>query len=246
MTIPSTPASLAYLRDNARELLNEFDAADALASYYLLHHDPKRSALFMHREASGQIDGALAHCQTGFDLFRPVITLRLRGASALPDLLDEALKPGRPYILIMPPTYHERLAPYLELSEVSERLILRLDAGRHAPEMNVLVTRRDDPDGNPRAEIRQGSTVIAAAGVNWRSPVFAEIFVQVADEQRGRGYGRSVVSAVVSGLIKLGVTPVYSVAESNAASRAVAEAAGFVDTGAREVMAQAIRKPEQA
>ena len=29
-------------RQEARELLNEFDAADALASYYALHHDPNR------------------------------------------------------------------------------------------------------------------------------------------------------------------------------------------------------------
>ncbi len=242
MTIPSTPASLAYLRENARELLNEFDAADALASYYLLHHDPRRTTLFMHRDGAGRIDGVLAHCQTGYDLFRPLVTLRLRGQGALPGLLDEGFVEGRPYILVAPPTYLERLRPYLELTEVSHHLILRLDASRYLPEMNVLVTRHDDKDGNPRAEIRRDKQVIASAGVNWRSPLFAEIFVQVQEEQRGRGFGRSVVSAVVAGLLKLGVTPVYSVAEANAASRAVAEAVGFVDTGAREVMAQAVKK----
>ena len=76
------PLTLDTQRQAARELLNEFDAADALASYYALHHDPARSALFTHYDDEGRLTAFLARCQTGFDLFRPVVTLRVRGPDA--------------------------------------------------------------------------------------------------------------------------------------------------------------------
>jgi hypothetical protein len=241
MTIPSTPATLSYLRNNVRSLLNEFDAADALACYYVLHHDSKRTTLFMHRDQRGMVDGFMARCQTGFDLFRPLVTLRLRGQGALPDLFSEGLAQGRPYLMILPPSLLERVVPYVNLSEVTHNLILRLDPTRFHPEINVLVTTRHDPDGNPRAEIKHGEQVIAAAGVNWRSPVFAEIFVHVQEGQREQGYGRAVIVALVTELMKLKVAPIYAVAENNAASYEAALRAGFVDTGAREIMGQATR-----
>ncbi|NIR60156.1 MAG: hypothetical protein GWO02_11890, partial [Gammaproteobacteria bacterium] len=66
MTTASDPAALPELRRHARDLLNEFDVADGLASYYALHHPDARTALFVHRDASGEVDGFLARCQTGF------------------------------------------------------------------------------------------------------------------------------------------------------------------------------------
>jgi FR47-like protein len=242
MTIPSTPSTLAYLRDNARALLNEFDAADALACYYTLHHDPRRTELFMHRDAEGHVDGYAVRCQTGFDLFRPLITLRLRGGeTALPDLLEEALVPGRPYLMVVPEGYVERMTAYVALTDLNVNMVLRLDPARYQPEMNVLVTRRTDNEGNPRTEIKRGKQVVASAGVNWRSPIFAEVYVNVAESQRQQGYGRSVVSALMAELLHIKVTPLYAVAETNSASRALAEAVGFVETGAREIMGQAVR-----
>lgn len=98
-----------------------------------------------------------------------------------------------------------------------------------------------DPEGNPRAEVRRGSHAVAVAGVNWRSPIFAEIYVQTEEEQRERGWGRAAVNALVAELLKLNVTPLYSVTEKNDASLALAERVGFVDTGAREIMAHAMR-----
>lgn len=243
MTIPSTPATLAYLRDNARELLNEFDAADALACYYTLYHDPKRTELFMHRDGAGKVDGFAVRCRTGFDLFRPLVTLRLRGGeTALPDLVEESLAPGRPYLVVMPAGYAERLKKHIQLTEANLNWIFRLDPARFKPEMNVIVIRRTDADGSPRAEIKRGKQVIASAGVNWRSPIFAEIFVNVAEGERGVGHGRAVVSALSAELLHAEVTPLYAVAGSNAPSRELAEAVGFVDTGAREIMGQAVRR----
>jgi hypothetical protein len=197
--------------------------------------------LFMHRDQQGMVDGFLARCQTGFDLFRQLVTLRLRGQGALPELLSEGLAIGRPYLMVVPAALGERIAPYVTLTDVIHNLILRLDPTRFYTEINVLVTTRRDPDGNPRAEIKQGDQIIAAAGVNWRSPVFAEVFVQVQEGQRGQGYGRGVLVALVTELLKLKVTPIYAVAENNPASYETAQRAGFVDTGAREIMGQAIR-----
>lgn len=241
MSSTSTPATLPYLRDHARGLLNEFDAADGLASYYTLHHDPNRTTLYVRRNAEGIVDGFLAVCQTGFDLFRPLVTLRVRGDSAIPLLVEEGLAEARPYLLIVPPSLLSRLEPHLTLTQITPNIILRLEPRRFTQQVNVLVVQRTDPEGNPRTEIKRDDETVAAAGVNWRSPVFAEVYVSVKPEHRGRGWGRAVVTTLVAELLKLGVTPLYTIAEGNADSRRLAERVGFVDTGAREVMAQAVR-----
>ena len=68
-----------------------------------------------------------------------------------------------------------------------------------------------------------------------------------AAEAQGRGWGRSVVKAVVVSLVNSGITPLYSVSDDNERSYDLALDVGFVDTGAREFMAQALRNgPEQA
>lgn len=241
MTISSTPASLASLRESARDLLNEFDAADGLASYYALYHDVRRTTLFIHRDADHKVDGFLVRCQTGFDLFRPLITLRLRGEQALPDLIEESMVTSRPYLMVIPAHLVERVEAYVRLEQPARNRIYRLDPRRFRPEINALVISSTDPQGAPRAEIRSGGQAGAIAGVNWRSPIFAEVFVNVTPEHQGRGWGRAVVNAVAGMLLKAQVTPLYSAGEDNDASQGLAEAVGFVDTGAREVMGQAVR-----
>ncbi len=242
MILASTPATLPDLRRQARDLLNEFDAADGLASYYTLHHDATRTALYVYRNHAGAVDGFLARCQTGFDLFRPLVTMRVRGASdACAPLLEAGLVAGRPYLMVVPPALAERLARHLTITEPVYNRVMRLDPARFTPEINVLVVSRTDPDGSPRAEVRRGSRPIAVAGINWRSPIFAEVYVRVEPEGRGRGWGRSVVKAVAAELLRQGVTPLYSVAEDNEPSYDLALDVGFVDTGAREVMAQVVR-----
>lgn len=237
----STPATLQTLRDEARHLLNEFDAADGLAAYYALYHEPKRTTLFVSRR-DGQVDGMLARCITGIDLFRPLITLRVRGSQALPALIKEAMAPGRPYLIVVPQAYIERVEPLLTLNSMAVNQILRLDPERFRPQVNALIVMTTAPDGSPRAEVRRGEQVVASAGVNWRSPIFAEVYVQVNEQHRLQGLGRALVNQVVAALLKQKVTPLYVVDSSNNASRAVAEAVGFVDTGAREVMGGAVRE----
>lgn len=241
MAIPSTAATLQYLRESARDLLNEFDAADALASYYALYHDPQRTTLFVHRNTEDVVDGFLARCQTGFDLFRPLVAMRVRGSGALPVLLESGLSPGHPHLIALPARLAEQVTTHVALSEVARNLILRLEPARFRPVINVLVARSQDLSGNPRAIIRRGDQTVASAGVNWRSPIFAEVYVQVDAAFWSRGYGLSVLSAVVEELLKKQAMPIYAVERSNEASRKLAQEIGFVDTGAREVMAQAVR-----
>jgi GNAT superfamily N-acetyltransferase len=241
MMIVSTPTTLLELRAEARVLLNEFDAADGLASYYVLHHDPARTTLHLHRDPHNVVNGCLVHCRTGFDLFRPLVTLRVRGVNdPVPDLLGSALLPGRPYLMIMPAGLADRVARHVTLTDPVPSLVMRLDPARYRAEINALVITSRDPDKNPRAEIRRADAPVATAGVNWRSPIFAEVYVRVHPEVRGRGWGRAVVRAVVAELLKDGVAPLYTVTEDDDISYDLALDVGFVDTGAREVMAQAV------
>ncbi len=233
--------TLKQLRESARALLNEFDAADGLASYYALYHDPKRTMLSVYHGPGGQPEGFLVNCQTGFDLFRPLVTLRVRGVDAIPYLIQDGLTAGRPYLLVVPEHLVERLENYAILSEPIRNMILRLEPGQFKPKMNVLVTYHTAPDGSPRTEIRVGEKIGAMAGVNWRSPIFAEIYVQVQPYHRGRGWGQAVVSGLIAELLKMGVTPLYHVDETNTSSRELANRLGFVDTGAREIVSQAVR-----
>ncbi len=238
MTLQSTPQTLTYFRDNARKLLNEFDAADGLATYYTLYHEPRRTAIAIHRASDGTLDGFLTQCLTGIDLFRPLVTMRLRGpGSAARGLIAESLTPGRPYLLIVPERVMESAAPHLEVTYAEHTHILRLEPARYRPEMNALILHTEDAAGNPRTEARDGRTVLGSAGVNWRSSLFAEVYVTVDPAAQRRGLGRSLVNALVGDLIKLKVTPLYTGSESHAESLALAEAVGFIDTGAREVTA---------
>jgi GNAT superfamily N-acetyltransferase len=241
MITASTPATITQLRSEARDLLNEFDAADGLAVYYALHHNEQRTSLFVNRDANDQPDGFLARCQTGIDLFRPLVTLRVRGTNdPVPKLLAASLIPGRPYLFVVPVPLAERLERFVTFNEPITNLIMRLDPDQYKPDINALVVTRPDPDGQPRAEIVRGDRAMAVAGVNWRSPIFAEIYVRVEPSVRGRGWGVAVVNAVVGELVQRGVIPLYTVQEGNEDSYDLALNVGFVYTGAREVMAEGV------
>jgi hypothetical protein len=114
-----------------------------------------------------------------------------------------------------------------------------LDPGRFVPVINVLVMNKTAPDGTPRAEIHSGG-LQAAAGVNWQSPGFAEIFVHTEAEARQRGWGRSVAAACTERVLASGRLPIYLVEKNNEPSIRMAEGLGYVDTGARQVMADAV------
>jgi RimJ/RimL family protein N-acetyltransferase len=221
-----------------RPLLSPTDPADALTSYYALWHDPRRSKLTLHRDAKGDVHGFIAVCQTGVDLFRPLVTLRAPDEQSASDLFAAALEPSRPYQVIVPITLASAVRSRFQISRSAQLQIYRLDPTSFQPIINVLVQRMTSADGAPRFQIESQGQVVAMSGTNWRSPSFAEIFVYVHPKGRGRGWGKSVVSACTAALLEEGLRPLYMVEEGNEASIQIAEGLGYVDTGSRHFVAE--------
>ncbi len=210
------------------------DPGDALVAYYALYHDPGRTLLWLHCNADDRIDGLVTVCQTGFNLFQPTVALRAPTAEVAVELLGQALHPGRPYYLVTTPALGPALQAVVRLDREERNRIYRFDPRRYRPEINVLVQPARAADGSSKFVIRSQGQIAAEAGVNWRSPHFAELFVYTHPLARGRGWGKAVVAACATTLIESGVQPLYMVSEGNEASIALAESVGFVDTGARE------------
>jgi GNAT superfamily N-acetyltransferase len=235
---PQELNELNQKRRTIRHLLSTGDPADALASYYALWHDPRRTRLTLHQSAPGKVDGFCAVCQTGVDLFRPLVTLRATDEGTVAALLQTALEPNRPYQVIVPVTLASAVRGHLELSRSTLVHIYRLDPSRFQPVVNVLVQQVTAADGPPRFQIESQGQVMAMSGTNWRSPTFAEVFVYVHPRGRGRGWGRSVVSACTAALLEERLRPLYMVEESNQASAHIAQGLGYVDTGLREFVGE--------
>jgi RimJ/RimL family protein N-acetyltransferase len=214
---------------------------DALAAYYALYHDPGRTQLSLHCSEQDRIDGFLAVCQTGFNLFQPTVVLRARSDETAVALLREALYPGRPYYVVTTPTHGPAVRAVLQVEQEEYNRVYRFDPRRHRPEINVLVQPVRAPDGSPKFVIRSQDKIASEAGVNWRSPHFAELYVRTETWARGRGWGKAVVAACATTLLQVAVQPLYMVTEGNEASIRLAGAVGFVDTGAREFAAAGAR-----
>ncbi len=224
-----------------QSLVRQDDPADALATYYGLYAAVATRSVYTTSDAQGTPEGFLVRARTGLDLFRPVVAFRARSEAAAARLIAEGVPAGRPVILAIPAALGTWAYKHLQTRDAELHRIYRLDRADHQPLVNVLATTGRDPNGAPRSEIRAGEQLGAVAGVNWQTPRFAEIYVYTDPAVRGRGWGKSVVS-IVSGLVlETGRTPLYVVAESNDYSIRLAEAVGFRDTGAREILAEAVR-----
>ncbi len=221
-----------------RPLLSPADPADALASYYALWHDPRRTQIGLHHDAQGRVDGFIAVCQTGIDLFRPLVTFRAPDEAAAGELFRAVLAPDHPYQVVVPLALASAVRQHMEVSRSAINRIYRLDPSLFQPVVNVLVQRVVGADGTPHFQIESQGQVVAMAGTNWRSPIFAEVFVYVRPGGRGRGWGRSVVSACTVALLEERLIPLYVVEEGNEASLHIAEALGYVDTGLHEFVGE--------
>jgi ribosomal protein S18 acetylase RimI-like enzyme len=236
-------SDLAHQRQSIRHLLNENNPADAMAAYFALYHPDAKTQLFLYPPDARTATGYLARSKTGIDLFRPLITLRLppqdfAGSAAL---VAQALAPGAGIILSAPVIYQPLLRALFDVHKEERLCIYALDPNRFQPEINVLVTRTTSVNELPRFIIesrgeRGMNEVVASAGLNWQSSHFAEISVNTRPQHRRRGWGRSVVAALVQHVLSTGRIPIYVVSEDNEASIGLAEGVGFVDTGAREWM----------
>jgi RimJ/RimL family protein N-acetyltransferase len=217
-------------RQLIRSLLAPTNPWDALTSYYALQHDAKRTQLTVHLTPADKADGFVAVCQTGQDLFVPIVVLRASQETAV-HLLRQALHPRRPYRIISMPLLRDVVQKTMLLERQQINHIYTLNASAFRRVINVMVQPGREPF---RFEIRTDDRIVAAAGINWRSDKMAELYVYVAADARHRGWGRSVAAASVSALIEAGLLPVYAVAESNASSKRLAQRLGFRDSGARE------------
>ena len=177
------------------------------------------------------------------DLFTPTIIARAPSERAAATLFQSGLIAGRPYFLLLPPELEAVAGRELEVSAPERLRVYCLDARNFRPIINALVQPAGGKNGAPRFEIRSGQRALSTAAVIWRSPRFAEISVSTAPEARGRGWGRSVVSALANEILTTDVQPLYVTAGDNQASIRVAEAVGFDDTGARIFSGSATRPP---
>ncbi|MDW8068277.1 MAG: GNAT family N-acetyltransferase [Anaerolineae bacterium] len=239
---------LAELRRKVRTMLDLSAPRDGLAAYYVLYYDPARTRLWV-AERGPRVEGFLAICQTGWDLFRPLSVLRARRIDVAHALLERGFSPSggglpyRPYYLVTTPDLLGIVEEALEVERVSMNRIYYLDLRRYEPEMNVLVTPTPSASGSPRFVVRsQGAQIVAEAGINWRSPHFAEVYVHTAPEAQQRGWGKAVLDACVTWILRSGAVPLYVVAEGNESSARLAESVGFVDSGARECAIEGIAK----
>jgi GNAT superfamily N-acetyltransferase len=228
----------ARLRQRARLMLDLSAPRDALAAYYSLYHDPDRTQLFV--EEDDHVQGFLAICQTGHDLFRPFAVLRARKLTAAKALLLRGLQPNRPYYLITTSDLQPLVEQVLGTRQMKLNRVYRLALNRYNPSVNVLVVQTDAPDGSARFVIRSQGQTRAESGINWRSPHFSELYVNVIPEARGRGWGRAVLESCIAWVIRSGAQPLYVVSETNARSIRLAESVGFIDTLAREFAAEVV------
>lgn len=203
-----------------------------MAAYYALLYDERRVQLTLHIRPGGQVDGFCAVCQTGYDLFVPLVIMRAP-TGAVDELLRQALQPGRPYTVIAPVSLCRGIERTMALDRLQVNHIYRFESVPVRPEINVMVQPGEGPF---RFEIRsRDDRVAAAAGINWQSDRLAEMYVFTEPEYQGRGWAKAVGAACVRALLEKGLVPIYVAAEENKASRKVALALGFREIGAREV-----------
>jgi ribosomal protein S18 acetylase RimI-like enzyme len=210
--------------------------ADAVAWFFALEHEPRRTRLYLKKDAQGRALAFAAVCQTGLDLFRPLVVLRGDDSGALREVLKEALQARRQYLFNALPTSKPDLESVADLHGEAVHALYTLDNSDFKPVVNIMVQTSKTPDGLLRATVktRDGDNA-AEAGTSWISSRYAEMYVKVMEAVRNRGLGKSVVSAVSTQVLQAGRTPLYIVDPSNAASIRLAERLGYRNTHTFEI-----------
>jgi GNAT superfamily N-acetyltransferase len=251
--------TLADKRRAIRRLLDEKNPADARDAYYAFHHADEKTQLVTQNAGRGDTTGYICLARTGADLFRPLVTLRFSESATTGEvdietataLVYTAIPVGASLILSVREKYLPVLDAFLDVHNEERINILVLDRGRFQPIINVLVTQSESHDGLPRFVARSSTSnymggrgeILASAGLNWRSPYFAEIYVHTKAPHRRQGLGRSVVAYIVKHTLDSGRRPLYAVNTDNQASIQLAESVGFVDMGITEIMIEGTLRP---
>jgi hypothetical protein len=233
-------------RDQLAPLLNRQSAGDALASYCALIHPTEKLKLYVCYDGSGNPSGFLALAQTGMDLFRPLAVPFVASSKNLNDLLKAALTPGQPVLLNLPLEQRDWLDENLILSETKITELLRLDPMGYKPILNVLVLKVDMPSGLPRFEIRTKAGSYAAAGINWIGDRFSEIYLEADREAQVRGLGLSVISAMSKQLLDESRIPLFGLDSQSEFEFKDLSDMGYRSTGTRSLIAQVLRRPQEA
>ena len=251
--------SLTEKRRQIRKLLYERSPVDAQAAYYAFHHPDEKTQLFTLANSDGQAEGYLCLSRTGMDLFRQLLTMRLPYSPSdyglkpefAASLLHSAVPVNAGVIISAPEIYYPIISALFEIQSEQRLRIMVLDQEKYEPIVNVLVTQTETYNGLPRFLVRSAGVsgeagsaeTVASAGLNWRSPHFAEIYVHTKPAFRRRGFGRSVVAALVQNTLDSGRIPLYAVGAENDASIQLAESVGFVDTGAIDFLIEGNLRP---
>ena len=222
-------------------LLNQRAASDAIITYYALKHPARKIQLFAALGSGGKPSSFLLMAQTGMDLFRPLALPFVASADVLNQLMDISIAPNRPFILQMPLEQKDWLDSSFELSNIRSTELLRLDPGVFEPIINVLVLEVDTPNEFSRFEIRSSSGAFAAAGVNWISDEFAEVYVDFDKEAIERKFAVSVLSAMSNKLLERKHIPLFLREDTSAVAYQSLESIGFRSTGHRLIIADAYK-----
>ena len=221
-------------------LLNLQSPADATAAYYALDHPESRVELYVEYAGNGAPRGFLALAQTGFDLFRRLAVPFAAHPLGLARLLQEAIRPQQPVLLLLPLEQETWISGLLELSEGRVLDVFRLHTSHFQPVLNVMVVATEGPDGGgTRFEIRSVAGGHASAGTNWRGLHYAEVYVDADDEGRARGFSRSVLAAMAGQLLSERRVALYRIDEQDVAGQAEAFEVGFRRSGERSLLVQA-------
>jgi len=224
-------------------LLNPQSPTDATAAYYALDHPAGRTELFVELAGNGAPRGFLVLAQTGFDLFRRLAVPFAAHPLGLVRLLQGALRPGQPFLLMLPTDQEAWIDGLVDLSEMRVFDIYRLHTASFQPVLNVMVVASEAPDGGARFDIRAASGAHAAAGVNWRGSHYAEVYVEADDEARARGFARSVLAAMAGQLLSERRIALYRIDQLDVPAQAEAYEVGFRRTGERSLLAHAVLSP---
>ena len=227
--------TLAQSRSAIRHLLNQHDPADGMASYYAFHHDDAKTHLVTMPADGGRTEGYIAISRTGYDLFRPFLTMRLPidNMEACRRLVMETFPPQTAVIAQVPTAYFPLMQALFHIESAQAMALYQLQNGRFESSINLMVTRSLSPNGLPRFSVRnQEGDSVAAVAMNWQSPHFAELSVNSKPGYRRQGWGKAVLSVMVEHVLENGRLPLYVAAEDNEASIALARKVGFMRNGA--------------
>lgn len=232
---------LADKRRAIRHLLDEQQAADAMALFFACYYAEEKTELRPWPATAVRANGYVCLSRTGIDLFRPFVTMRLPidDLEDSADMLYQALPQQAPLILNVPEKYGPLLRALMQIESEERLRLFQLRQTMFQPIVNVLITEDKGANGLPRFVIRDrqhDNVIVASAGLNWQTAVFSEISVTTHPQYRRQGYGRSVVAAMANAVLANGRVPLYVVAENNIASIQLAQQVGFMDTGYSQLM----------